>query len=331
MRLLPPLLLVVMAAVSFPSLGLAQTKNPQAERLKGLTARANELIEAGRYADALAPLRDAWAIRQTRELACNIGLAERHPGGDPVEAATFLVRCVDWPAPPATTQEERARRARLAEELKEATKLVARLVIRVEPPGADVLVDGRWIASTSPVDIFLPKGAHQITAKLGQHVQTRSIDAPAGVTSVVELSLHRPGPTEPKKQPSLPTQPKIPSADPKRSSPDGITIAGTALGSGSFVASGVAFALSVSLRIQSDTSFGTARMESANACARLSTPCGEFASRRDAAGTFQDIGVAAAVGAVTFGVATLIYAKTLARETPRAAAKAHENGVILSW
>jgi hypothetical protein len=330
MRPLLHLLLVVVAVVSFPSLGLAQARNPQAERLRRLTARANELIEAGRYAEALAPLRDAWAIRQTRELACNIGLAERRPEGDPVEAATFLARCVDWPAPPATTEEERARRARFAEELKEATKLVARLVIRVEPPGADVLVDGRWIASASPIDIFLPKGAHQITAKLGQGVQTRSIDAPAGVTSVVDLALDRPAPKQPKK-PVPPIQPMIPSAGPNPSSPNGVIIAGATLGGGSFVASGVAFALSASLHVQADTSFATARMDSASACARLSAPCEAFASRRDAAGTFHDIGVAAAIGAVTVGVATLVYAKTLGGETPRATAGAREAGVIFSW
>jgi hypothetical protein len=55
-----------------------------------------------------------------------------------------------------------------------APPLVARLVVRVDRPGADVLVDGRWIASTSPVAIFLPKGPHQITANAGENIQTRS-------------------------------------------------------------------------------------------------------------------------------------------------------------
>jgi hypothetical protein len=41
-------------------------------------------------------------------------------------------------------------------------------------PGADVLVDRRWIASTSPVAIFLPKRPHQVTAKAGENIQTRS-------------------------------------------------------------------------------------------------------------------------------------------------------------
>ena len=330
MRSLPHLLLVVVALVSLPAMAFADAKTPQAERLKRLTARANELIEAGRYADALAPLRDAWAIRQTREIACNLGVLARHTGGDPVEAATFLGRCVEWPAPPATTDEERARRAGLAEDFKEAQKLVARLVVRVDRPGADVIVDGRWIASTSPVDIFLPKGTHQITAKVGENIQTRSVDAPAGVTTVVELSFDRPGPA-PIKKPVPPPPPRLPSAGPTRPGLDGITVAGGWLTAGSFVASGVAFAIAESFRIQSETSFDVARTGQATACATLSDPCEQFAAKRDTSGTFRDIGVGTAVSTVTIGLATLIYAKTTGQKTPRTTATMREAGVVWSW
>jgi hypothetical protein len=330
MRLLRHLLLVVLGVVSLPSVGFAEAKNPQAEQLKRLTARANALIEAGRYAEAIAPLRDAWAIRQTREIACNVGLVERHAGGDPVEAATFLGRCVEWPAPPATTEEERKRRAGFAEELKEAAKLVARVVVRVSPPGADVFIDGRWIARSSPVAMFLPQGAHQITAKLGEGVQTRSVDAPAGTTTVVEIALDQPGP-RPIKKPAPPDlQQKLPSAGPRRSSPDGIAVAGTTLGSGSAVVAAVSFALAASFDIQADTSLATARTESRIACAALSPSCEEFASRRDASRTFVDIGVGASIS-TAIGVAMLVYAKSSGGKTPQAAAKRREAGVIWAW
>ncbi|HLM73860.1 MAG TPA: hypothetical protein VK459_14240 [Polyangiaceae bacterium] len=330
MRSLPHLLLVVVAIASLPALGFADTKTPEAERLKRLTARVNELIKAGHYVEALAPLRDAWAIRQTREIACNLGVVARHTGGDPVEAATFLGRCVEWPAPPATTDEERARRAGLAEDFKEAQKLVARLVVRVDRPGADVIVDGRWIASTSPVDIFLPKGPHQITAKSGENIQTRSVDAPAGVTTVVELSFDRPGPT-PNKKPVPPVPPTLPNAGPRRPGLDRITVVGGSVAGGSLVVSGVAFALAESFRIQSETSFDLARMGRAHACATFSAPCEQFAARRDTSGTFLDLGVATAVSAVTIGLATLIYARTDGEKTPRTTGAMREAGVIWSW
>ncbi|MBN2495459.1 MAG: PEGA domain-containing protein [Deltaproteobacteria bacterium] len=84
----------------------------------------------------------------------------------------------------------------------EVPRKPGRLLIKTEPPGARVLVDGRK-RGKAPVDLELPAGAHAIEARQGKKSLLGRIELRSGQVSKVGLDLDRPGrsvfiePTEP--------------------------------------------------------------------------------------------------------------------------------------
>lgn len=162
-------------------------------QIAGDSQRADDLFRKGRVAiqhnrfpDALEALTEAWALKHTYDIAGLLGQSELELGRhrDSAEHLAFCLR--NFPA-----KEPRAARRRIEELLNRAKQQVAEVKISIDPPGAEVAVDGNSVGR-SPVElpVFLVPGEHRISAELsGYTAASRTVSVAAGRSESVSLEL----------------------------------------------------------------------------------------------------------------------------------------------
>jgi hypothetical protein len=180
------------SGVADPGSAVRRTAEPASteySRARALYRRASRSFEAGHYSDARRLLLEAWALRQSYDVAASLGDTEVKLGmfADAADHLSFSLRNF----PPLENEQALANVHR---QLDVARQQVAAVHVTVEA-GASISVDQRPVG-TSPLEdaVFLTPGRHVIEAHKGTAVATREGIFQATKESSVSLEL---GPTSP--------------------------------------------------------------------------------------------------------------------------------------
>jgi hypothetical protein len=200
----------LVAPLAFPARAAAQPSaqapaDAESARADDFAHRANDLALKHQWAEAESLYREAWTLKQSYDIAGNLGIAAFALGKyrDAAEHLSFALMHF-----PANGKPEH--RNLLREKLAKARAEVGARVIEVTAAagvgsnvvaGAEVLVDGKRIG-VSPLDgeVFLEPGTRTIVVRYSDYeTATRTIDVGKGTSDTVTLALRpaKPPPWKP--------------------------------------------------------------------------------------------------------------------------------------
>ncbi|WP_437941586.1 PEGA domain-containing protein [Sorangium sp. So ce341] len=170
--------------------------------------RARRARDAGRWTEAHVAYKAAFEAtgaasgreRERAEIAGELGLCELALR-QYRDAAEHLAWSLEQREGPALAQQRR-----FGEGLRKAAAHVATLLLAVDPPDAEVFVDGRSIGRTAPTyKLFLEPGQHLVRARApGREEVLHSLRAEAGAEHEISMQLPR-GAVDSSKQGARPT------------------------------------------------------------------------------------------------------------------------------
>ncbi|WP_437654763.1 PEGA domain-containing protein [Sorangium sp. So ce1182] len=173
----------------------AEIRPSDGSTVKEHVRRARGARDAGRWAEAHAAYKAAFdaidaasgAEQERAEIAGELGLCElalRHPR----DAAEHLAWSLEQREALSRAQQER-----FSEGLRKAAKYVATLILAVDPPDAEVIVDGRSVGRTARTyKLFFEPGQHMVRARApGREEVLHSLRAVAGAEHEISMQLPR--------------------------------------------------------------------------------------------------------------------------------------------
>jgi hypothetical protein len=169
------------------ALALALTSLPTAAQLEesdALYQKGNEAYTAKRWRDAYEAYSKAFALKQSYDIAGNLGDVELILGKhrDAAEHLSLSLRL--WP----TLRLEQKKRT--AERLEEAKKSVGAAKVTVDADGAEITVNGRVVGKSPLSDVvWVEPGPIVVEAKLGDRFAKRTVAFAAGEKKDVVLHL----------------------------------------------------------------------------------------------------------------------------------------------
>ncbi|WP_438027911.1 PEGA domain-containing protein [Sorangium sp. So ce233] len=195
---LPCAILGVVAALE----GVADAREPHGvsgtqgiSNAEDLLRRARQARDAGRWVDAeaayeaaLKTAETAWTTDAERaEIAAELGLCELALGRYR-DAADHLAQSLRY-----RDGLRRALRERAEDGMLQAERRVATVYLGVNPPDAEVSVDGKALGRPAPTyELFLEPGHHTVRAELDGHAEALSaFEGKAGQRHSVALKLPR--------------------------------------------------------------------------------------------------------------------------------------------
>lgn len=185
--------------------------------------RAEELFRAGNAAFAEDDLhaaydayRAAWSLRQSFDIACNLGRTEAELMLSR-DAATHLDYCVRTFSA-SSRNEFRGAQERFRTLFNEVRTKIGAFAITTYPEGAQVEVDGAsWGTSPLTAPVFVDPGEHRVLVRLaGYPPVERLLNVPAGGTMAlrVDLTVEEGVPPPPPPAPAVPAEAPEPSSPP---------------------------------------------------------------------------------------------------------------------
>lgn len=186
LRALPAL--AALAALSLSPPAAAQDPGASPSVTKDATQLLyNDGLEAakqGAWDKAYEAFSAAWRVRQHPQIALNLGRAALKTAryAEAAERLTFFLR---------HTKDDVAGqdRALIQQLLAEARQRVVTLLVRVNRPGAEVLVDDQ-VVGQAPLEqeIFVDPGAHTVSARLGaERAEAVEVNLQAGASRQIGL------------------------------------------------------------------------------------------------------------------------------------------------
>jgi hypothetical protein len=149
----------------------------------------NRAFAAGDYHAAFDAYREAWSLKQSFDIACNLGRTEIELGlsRDAAEHLDYCLRTFSV----SSRGEVRDANKRFRELFDRVRREVAAIKVEARPSGAEITVDGAsYGAAPLDHDLFVDPGRHVVRAHLlGFQDDERAIDASAGGSLSVTLSL----------------------------------------------------------------------------------------------------------------------------------------------
>ncbi len=150
--------------------------------------QGNEAYKQNRLKDAYQFYKDAWKLKQSYDIAGNLGAVELVLNM-PRDAAEHLIHSMrQFPANGKPEAREKTR-----QRFEEALKQIGTLTIKVNIAGADVLIDGKSVGQ-APFDqeIFIDAGARKIEARMeGFNPAVQELNIAKGSTQEISLNLTR--------------------------------------------------------------------------------------------------------------------------------------------
>jgi hypothetical protein len=133
-------------------------------RADDLNRRAIELGKKDRYVEAEALAREAWGLKQSYDIAANLGLTELElkKYRDAAEHLAYARRTFPTSGKPEN-------KLLVEQSFARARAQVAAVVVHVEPANADVSIDGAHVVLVGQPELFVTPGAHVFDAKLEGH------------------------------------------------------------------------------------------------------------------------------------------------------------------
>jgi hypothetical protein len=161
------------------------------DRADELTKQALALAKADRWKEAEPVIREAWSLKQSYDIAGNLGIIENHLSEwpDAAEHLRYALRTF-----PANGKPEQKKLLELT--LANALPHVAAVKIVANVDKADVLVDGRSVGVTPLAEsVFVGPGRRGVEVKRQGYVDAmQDVDAPQGGSVEVALTLHAEAP-----------------------------------------------------------------------------------------------------------------------------------------
>jgi len=183
-RALGVALALFVAATSRPS-----RADDESDRAEQSFREGNRAFAAGDYHAAFDAYREAWSLRQSFDVACNLGRTEIELGlsRDAAEHLDYCLRTYSV----SSREDVRAAKERFVTLFQGVRREVGALAVEVRPAGAEVTVDG---ASYGPAplghELFVTPGTHVVRAHLsGFRDEERSITAEPGAALGLAISL----------------------------------------------------------------------------------------------------------------------------------------------
>lgn len=266
--------------------------------------RGKALLKGGDVKGAYLEYRASWDLKQSYDIAANLGNLELEQGlpRDAAEHLAFALRSVAVGVP-----EDRV--AAIRGLLDRARRLVAAAAVKVNIAGAEILVDGLPVGR-SPLsgEIFVDPGKRTIEARLSPYAPAKKVfDFQRATTIPVELELVLTAPTASASASAsvAPSAPPVVTATPKSMVPIGVGVAAAAAGLGVGI---VGLVLSGSKASEVDGLQGElAPLDTKgnhSVCTTGAPPaqCADLDSALIAKGSFRNLAIA---GFATAGVASL--------------------------
>lgn len=180
--------LLLLACASFAGARpvAAQPEDPNVVRARQLFKHGVEAYDRGVYYDALQAFQDAYQLRP--HAAVRVNIANCYEKLDrPAEAIQNFEQFLGSGAGTAKQQEEVVRA------LEQLRRRVGRLLLRVSPEGAKVVIDeGEPMRAPIAEVVLLKVGRHRLTVSLDMHeTAMRVIDIAAAGTTELTISLPR--------------------------------------------------------------------------------------------------------------------------------------------
>lgn len=186
-----------------PSSAPAPAANSQdaAKRAADLYKKGNELYDKSKFADAEVMYQAAFELRQSFEIAGNLGDVELILNR-PLEAAEHLSFALrNFPAGGKPPQKEA-----LQKRLKDATDQIGTAKVSTTVEGADILLDGKPLGKAPlEAEVYIDKGEHVFEAKQeGYEGAVEKVKAEAGAVYEVKLTLKKKEAPKPETKPEAP-------------------------------------------------------------------------------------------------------------------------------
>lgn len=171
---------------------LAQSIEKVPTESSALDEQARELFRSGvkaaeksQWARAHAAFLAAWSLKEHYQIAGNLGTSEAMLGKWR-EAATHLAYYLR-----EAPKEKVAERRSAQKLLEQARAKVGALAVRVEPAGAEILIDGKSVGRAPLAgEVFVEPGVRVLEARLtGYEVAKQEVSAAAGASLEVPLRL----------------------------------------------------------------------------------------------------------------------------------------------
>lgn len=176
------LLILLSLAIASPATTHAQPAGPDAADVR--YRAGNVAFKQKRYVEAKAAYEDAFRLKQTFDIAVNLGFAEMklELWRDAATHLSFALR--NW-APTGKAES----RVSAVEYLAAAKEQVATLAVTVTA-GAEVMVDGKRMGTAPVEELFVDPGTHTIGARRDGYTQVEQTAlAERGKTLPVALTL----------------------------------------------------------------------------------------------------------------------------------------------
>jgi tetratricopeptide (TPR) repeat protein len=195
--LLAPLLVCVATPVHAEDVAPTPGADEYA-RARALYKKASEAFEASQYAEARRLLLEAWALRQSYDVAASLGDTEIKLGlfAEAAEHLSYSVRNF----PPLENEQALANVHR---QLEIARREAATVLVSVNESGAEIRVDQRLVG-TSPMSeaVFVTPGRHGVEARKGSATASETFVGEAARESSVALRLAQALPAPPNDEPA---------------------------------------------------------------------------------------------------------------------------------
>ena len=264
--------------------------------------RGKVLLKTGDVKGAYLEYKASWNLKQSYDIAANLGNLELDQGmpRDAAEHLAFALRTVA-----VTVPEDRVEAMR--DLFNRARRLVGAATVKVNVPGAEILVDGQSVGrSPLPGEIFLDPGKRTIEARLDLYVPAKKVvDVARASSEPVDLVLVLAAGAAATPS-SAPTVPTAGTAAPRSMVPVGIGVATAAAALGVGIV-GIVLSGSRSSeidRLQGELTPLDLPKSNHSICASAAPPpqCADLDSAFVAKGSYRNMAIA---GFATAGVTAL--------------------------
>lgn len=165
---------------------VAQAADDTSQRVADLYKQANALYDQRKLAEAEVLYLQAWNLKKSYDLACNLGAIELDLSKSQAAAEYLAYALREFPAGGKTSAREQ-----IEGRFKKAREQVGSIRVHVSAPNAKVVVAGRT-AGSSPLanELFVEPGAVTVEATLpGYETAQQTVQVEKGAAVEVSLTL----------------------------------------------------------------------------------------------------------------------------------------------
>lgn len=271
---------------SIPRSSAASDTDALTDKARTLYDEAVVAYQKSKWSEARASFLAAWSLKKHWQIAGSLGDCEAQLGlnRDAAEHLAYFLRLS--PSKPPSPESKRL--------YEKAKSQIGVLEIAVDVPGADVVVDGKYIGKSPLEDpIFVEPGHHAIEVRLGAKRATAEADAPAGSSRKLSLTLAN----------------AVPPGGVGSEGPNLSLVIGGAIVSAAVLGTGIAF-LAVSGGKESKADLTLSQLKSSGIICSVppqAGSCEQLLSLRRDQGTFHNVSVPMVVGGSIGAIATAAY------------------------